>query len=146
MGTRSTTLFINRYRDSKTNELKEQKVCKIYRQMDGYPDGHGLDLAKFLNTGVLVNGISFQHGEKRQFNGMGCLAASVVAELKTGPGGIYMIPITAGGQEYNYKVIADETAEDKARSILIRVSNSNNRKIFEGTPEEFIQKFGSKKK
>jgi len=146
MGTRSTTLFVTRYRDSKTSEIKEQKVCKIYRQMDGYPDGHGLDMANFLNTGILVNGISFMNNDLRQFNGMGCLAASVVAELKTGPGIIYMIPITQGGEEYNYKVIADETAEDQSRKILIRVSNSSNRKIFEGTPKEFIEKFGGKKK
>jgi L-2-hydroxyglutarate oxidase LhgO len=106
MSTRSTTVFISRFRDNGTNVVKDTKVCKIYRQMDGYPEGHGMDMAGFLNTGELVNGIGLG-ADKRQFNGMGCLAASVIAHLKKGSGGIYMIPVSQGGQEYNYKVIAD---------------------------------------
>jgi hypothetical protein len=141
MGTRSTTLFVTKCR----NTEKIQKLCKIYCHLDGYPDGYGLELANFLDTGILVNGIGYREDGKRQFNGMGCLAASVIAELKDGPGGIYLIPITQGGEEYNYTVIADETATDETRSIIIKVSDEK-KKLFEGTPKEFIDKFGGEKK
>jgi hypothetical protein len=52
--------------------------------MDGYPDGHGQELADFLDGFKIVNGIST---EDRDFpkvaNGMGCLAAQVIAHFKT---------------------------------------------------------------
>lgn len=63
------------------------ELCRIYRQMDGYPEGHGIDLAKLCDVKI-VNGIGADEGGIA--NGMGCLAAQVIAGLKDGPGGIYM--------------------------------------------------------
>ena len=79
MGTRSMTIVMDR----------DQEICRIYRQMDGYPSGHGLDLAKLCNV-KLVNG--FGLNAKKQANGMGCLAAQIIAGLKKGIGGIYLVP------------------------------------------------------
>lgn len=99
MGTRSITIILD----------ENQEVCRIYRQMDGYPSGHGLELAQLCDL-KMVNGIYL--GEKRKVaNGMGCLAAQIVAALKDGPGGIYLEP--AGGEisdwvEYIYVVRGKE--------------------------------------
>ena len=47
MGTRSLTYVY---------DVKTPVVC-MYRQYDGYPSGHGQELAEFLFDGKLVNGI-----------------------------------------------------------------------------------------
>ena len=83
MGTRSLTRFISQHDDEKF------VITCVYRQYDGYPQGHGKELADFLNSGVMVNG--FGQSEQKQFNGIGCLAAQFIAEFKNGVGGIYII-------------------------------------------------------
>ena len=45
MGTRSITKFIE------SDGNKQSAICAMYEQFDGYPTGHGLDLAEFLNGG-----------------------------------------------------------------------------------------------
>jgi hypothetical protein len=95
MGTRSTTRIVETYDGDDTT------VAFIYRQMDGYCSGMGNDLAKILNSGTLVNGIG---GDLNVFNGMGCLAAQVIKELKDGPGGIYLQNENNGGEDYNYLI------------------------------------------
>jgi hypothetical protein len=100
MGTRSLTIVKN---DEGTKDL-----LTIYRQMDGYPAGHGRDLKNFLTSRVLVNGYG-RGGEKVEANGMGCLAAQLISDLKTdggkiGPGSIYVYPNGSKncGEEYLY--------------------------------------------
>ena len=97
MGTRSLTTI-----EADGNEF----VC-MYRQYDGYPTGHGAELAEFLTGPPLVNGI---RDKKPQFNGMGCLAAAVVAHFKTEPGNIYLEPPGTRdvGEEYIYKVFSQD--------------------------------------
>jgi hypothetical protein len=80
MGTRSLTVF----------KEDGKEIVVMYRQFDGYPSGHGKDLAEILAGRKIVNG--FSSIDKKVFNGMGCLAAQVVAELKDGPGNIYLYP------------------------------------------------------
>jgi hypothetical protein len=50
MGTRSLT-FVKEQNGRKASTY----VC-MYRQYDGYPSGHGLELAEFLKGKRLVNG------------------------------------------------------------------------------------------
>ena len=50
MGTRSLTFV---YED--TGDGQEPVMC-MYRQYDGYPSGHGAELAEFLMPFKLVNG------------------------------------------------------------------------------------------
>ena len=105
MGTRSVTKVIETWNDEKTNKLKKQTLVCMYRQMDGYPSGMGVDLAEFLESGKKVNSISL--GEtQRVFNGMGCLAAQMVAHFKDGAGGIYLYPINVkdAWQNYEYEI------------------------------------------
>lgn len=77
MGTRSLTAFV---------DDTGKEIVRLYRQFDGYPTGHGADLVKLCDVAI-VNGIG---ANKRVANGMGCLAAQVIAGLKDGPGGIYI--------------------------------------------------------
>jgi len=82
MGTRCLTVF--------RDEERGQEVCVLYRQSDGYPQGHGQELAEFLSGFQVVDGLSGEGGKVA--NGMGCLAAQAVAYFKQRPGGFYLYP------------------------------------------------------
>lgn len=102
-------------------------IANVYGQWDGYPTGHGAELAKFLDTRQMCNGLSGttvldKNGALRVYaNGAGCLAAQLVATLKTEPGGIYLVPgdeNTDHGQDYTYIVSADhESIHVEVRSL-----------------------------
>lgn len=94
MGTRSLTRVFD----------DDRQLVNMYRQMDGYPSGHGIALFEFLDGLQLVNGISLTNAKERIANGPGCLAAQLVAHFKQGPGGIYLHPPadTNCDQEYEY--------------------------------------------
>ena len=95
MGTRCLTVF---------KEEDGTEIAVLYRQMDGYPDGHGQELADFLAGKAIVNGISSM--EPPAFNGMHCLAASVVAHFKDHIGAFYLYPAGTRdiGEDYIYTV------------------------------------------
>ena len=60
-----------------------QILVSIYRQMDGYPDSLGKELADFAGRFTIVNGIGVDDREnKNKANGMDCFAAQLIAELK----------------------------------------------------------------
>lgn len=132
MGTRSLT---------RVYEDKQQLVC-IYRQMDGYPSGHGADLLQFLNGRKIVNG--FNSGMQMPIsNGASDLAAQLVAYLKQDNevGGIYIYPITTkdAGQDYEYyiHVSSDPEPDDKPGSNITIIVKDYKRKLFEGSIKEF---------
>ena len=52
MGTRSLTVV------RETEGAKD--ICVLYRQMDGYPTGHGAELKEFLAPFTVVNGYSLE--------------------------------------------------------------------------------------
>lgn len=99
MGTRSLTYVYN--------EPSEMPVVCMYRQFDGYPSGHGAELADFLSEFTIVNGLDDASKKSIVANGMGCLAAQIVANFKTEPGSIYLqapIPNQNCSQDYEYHV------------------------------------------
>ena len=102
MGTRSLTFV---YSESVKGE-KAEPIVNMYRQFDGYPSGHGAELAEFLSGGKIVNGLRFGE-EGKFFNGMGDLAAQLVANFKKESGGFYLYPVTAEdcGQDYEYHIL-----------------------------------------
>jgi len=84
-----------------------QILVSIYRQMDGYPDGLGTEVAEFAASLSLVNGLGF---EKRPVaNGMGCFAAQLIKHLKDGPGSIHIRSTgpESHGEEYVYNLKDD---------------------------------------
>lgn len=137
MGTRSLTTFIDKWTDDK-GKVKSNKIVTMYRQFDGYPSGHGVQLAEFLAQGKLVNGISASE-KGLVFNGMGCLAAQVVAHFKDGPGGFYL---HRGGtikcwEEYRYEVIANE--ENHELTFRCIEVHGKPKVLYEGTISGFLE-------
>lgn len=117
MGTRSLTFVYE----------ENQPIMNMYRQFDGYPSGHGQELAEFLLSGEMVNGIPVDVN-KLFFNGMGCLAAQMIANFKKSAGGFYIYPIDSNNcwQEYEYHVYEN--------SIVVK---NPDEVIFDGTWQEF---------
>lgn len=118
MGTRSLTFV---YTEDNT------PIINMYRQFDGYPTGHGAELAEFLLSGRMVNGLTGM-GKEKQFNGMGCLAAQMIAHFKQSAGGFYIHPVTSTDcwQDYEYHVYEDR----------VRIYDMT-KDIFDGTWKQF---------
>ena len=113
MGTRSLTTF----KEDHNNE----EIVVLYRQFDGYPEGHGIDLFRFLNKMNMVNGIA--GGEKRKIsNGMSCLAAQMVSYFKDEPGGFYLYRADTRdiGEEYVYTIYVEKAH----KNIMIKVEKT----------------------
>ena len=127
MGTRSTILF----------KSDGQNLCAIYAQYDGYLDHVGKELAEFLLSKSLVNGIG---SDSNVFNGAGCLVAQYVGKHKDGAGGLYMISIEAAGEEeYNYIVDVSQFSNvPKDQEIMIGCDRLNNGTMY--TPTKFLEK------
>jgi hypothetical protein len=129
-------------------------IINMYRQFDGYPTGHGKELADFLAPFTMVKGLN-----KRQpqmvANGMGCLAAQLIAHFKDGAGGFYIHPVTDTecGQDYEYHVYqstevmpfgAGESplrvrVTDRGFNMFGLTMSDKNEALFDGTVEEFVE-------
>lgn len=108
MGTRSLTRVIEVWKDD-NGKQKQEKLLTMYRQYDGYPSGHGQELAEFIKSGKVVNGISCNETSK-VFNGAGCFAAQMISHFKgDSAGGFYIYSNNAKdvGEEYEYHVLVD---------------------------------------
>lgn len=111
MGTRSLTYVFD--------DRNDAIVC-MYRQYDGYPSGHGSELAEFLTSGKIVNGLP-SGSNSGLFNGMGCLAAQMVDEFKDGPGGIYLHAPTLNRddwQDYEYHVYENRVVVKNPTEVM----------------------------
>lgn len=113
MGTRSLTFVHNEF---------DEVVLNMYRQYDGYLSGHGMDLAKILDDSG--------HW------GAGCLAATIVAKMKNGVGGIYLhSPDQIDcGQDYDYHV---SLKNDEPHIKVVRTYDDTI--VFEGGPKELVE-------
>lgn len=93
------------------------EILCMYRQCDGYPEGHGKELKKFLNRKI-VNGYTLS-AEKLQtkdtvFNGMMHLSAAMVAYFYPDTS-IYLYPPGTKdvGEEFVYLVTGKEGNKPK---------------------------------
>lgn len=118
MGTRSTVKFYNQFNQS-------EPILSVYQQFDGYIDGVGHDLARFLKDKKIINGIKDEKMSDGYANGIGCLAAQYVAEMKKKIGGFYLTT-QSDSQDYDYEVRFIDGR------IIIKVDE------FEGTPDELL--------
>lgn len=124
MGTRSLTFVYDEFRDT--------PIINMYRQYDGYMEGHGQELAAFLNGKRITNGIAGDSANTA--NGMGCLAAQMVANFKTEVGQFYLYPTTMKdcGQDYEYHVYKNQV-------IVRRHTGDGLVLVFDGTWQEFYE-------
>jgi hypothetical protein len=100
----------------------------MYRQFDGYPSGHGAELSDFLDGRSSVNGFN-SSTPPNAYNGMGCLAAQMIAYFKTSVGGVYIHAPVQGRdywQEFEYHVYEDK--------IIVK---NPDEVIFNGTWDNF---------
>jgi hypothetical protein len=136
MGTRSLTRTWDTWKDEKGKEHKA-RIMTMYRQMDGYPEGHGLELAELLKDMIITNGISFMEGKKTA-NGMDCLSAQIVAYFKDGPGDIYLVRHASGmWEEYIYDVFQNDTT-GQTTIVMNDVHGKTSQRF---TPQEFITQY-----
>ncbi len=142
MATRSLTRVIKRQDGLSFAEghMHPNKACvNMYRHYDGYPKGHGIELAEFLREFRVVNGLGSK-GETKIANGYGCLAAQIVAHFKTIPGQIYLYECNDdqdSWQNYTYTVYP----KDGEPTWISIYSNLTKECIFVGTPEDLIEKY-----
>jgi hypothetical protein len=129
MGTRSLTIVVDGMYDN-------AEIAVLYRQMDGYPEGHGKELATFLKDFHIVNGMRLDDTRKIA-NGAGCLFAQLVAHFKDGPGGFYLHPAGCRNclEDYIYTIYAN--AEEPLRIEV--VDTWKRRQLFRGTPQEMLE-------
>lgn len=141
MGTRSTITFYEKRDD------KLIPYVNIYQQYDGYLEGVGKALCKWLKNKIIVNG--FSPNDKRNIaNGIGCLIAQYIRDNKDGVGNLYIYPIGKYCEycDYNYSVIIDESwmislyeTERKAEDIItIEVNSWDEGSFFKGTIQELL--------
>ena len=142
MGTRSLTRVIPRQEGlsfNKGHEKGELAYVNMYRHFDGYPEGHGLDLAHYLKDIKIINGVSEDAGLGTHANGAGCLAAQMVKHFKEGPGYINLYPTDNdyGWMDYVYTIFPKE-----GENCFISIYQVYKDKcIFVGTAEDLIQKY-----
>lgn len=114
-------------------------IVTLYRQMDGYPSGIGNDIKVILNNGnvEIRNGYNpTKDKAPLQFNGVGCLAAYLVGNLKDNEiGNVYVFPPNSKkvGEEYTYTV-----SLNKQNKVTLKVVDAWNKKImFNGLLSDF---------
>jgi hypothetical protein len=140
MGTRCLTFVYEKYGQV------QKPVCNMYRQFDGYPTGHGAELAEFLSGGRLVNGlIHTKTAEEMVYNGMGCLAASMVAHFKQTPGSFYIYSTEERdcGQDYEYHIFNKDGLYVEVYNCgcnMFGVSSSEEHElVFKGNLKDFTE-------
>lgn len=122
MGTRCLTVVMD----------GEDEIMLMYRQMDGYPTGHGQELKEFLDGIKICNGIGSEQSQGKWANGMGCLAAQIVAHFKTVIGRIYLYkPGTRDCWEYIYTVWANN------QEISLEVTDPERNVLYKGLVKDF---------
>ena len=115
MGTRSLTFVYD----------GNNAIINMYRQFDGYPTGHGQELADFLDGFEIVNG--YGKVKPKIANGMGCLAAQMIAHFKQSVGGFYIHPVTDTDcwQDYEYHVYEDKVVVKNPGEVIFSGSWEN---------------------
>lgn len=133
MGTRCLTIVYDE---------NDRPILNLYRQFDGYPQGHGVDLAEFLTGGSLVNGLTSL--DQPAFNGMGCLAAQLVAHFKQTPGGFYIHAVedVNCGQDYEYHIYENlgniwMRVKDRGCNMFGLTLSDKDEAIFDGPVSQF---------
>ena len=135
MATRAIIRIAEREEGVTFSEHQEDYHTQLYHHFDGYPEYLGVTLANYLNDISIVNGVS---GGKPQANGLGCLAAQLVCELKDGPGNVYIdkAGVKRDWIDYVYYIWATE-----GKDVWISIFDYNDECIFVGPPQRLLNKY-----
>ena len=144
MGTRSKTSFIRKIGD------KKECLVSVYQQYDGYIEGVGYEIANYILSKEICNGIRLGRDTSKLANGFDCLIAQFIRDFKTDVGGLY-ITTEDNMQEYNYNVIFDSDLYFKredtmlvddlntSRYFEIEVIDWNNKLLYSGSLEGLLE-------
>ena len=116
MGTRSITIFLDE---------EDTEIAVLYRQYDGYIEGHGKELRNFLKNKEIINGISIkkQQTKDNSFNGMANLAANTIAHFAGALGNFYLYPPNTRNIGEDYIYIISGKVGDKEATVTIKDYN-----------------------
>ena len=119
-------------------------IVNMYRQWEGYPEapGMGHELSEFLKGFKIVNGIpGGEHEPGTMANGLGCLAAQIVAHFKKRVGDVYL---------HTYDVVAEDCDAEycytvyhpfQGESVLfVLCEDYAGKVIYNGSPMAYPQK------
>ena len=136
MATRAKIHIARREEGVSFSEKPNKTIVDIYHHYDGYPEGLGVKLASYLDDKKITNGLG-SRDDYDAFNGMGCLAASLVAELKDWPGNVYIEDPERphGWIDYDYYVWGDDN-----KDIWISIFDGDEC-IFVGKPRQLLSKY-----
>ena len=135
MATRAKIHIARREEGVSFSEIPEKVMVSIYNHFDGYPEGLGVKLASYLDDFKITNGLG--RDNDYVFNGLGCMAASIIAELKDGAGQIYIEDPERPHTwiDYEYYVWGDDN-----KDIWISIFSYDNC-IFVGRPTQLLKKY-----
>lgn len=130
MGTRSTTTILNDNREP---------ILRLYKQFDGYiAGGLGETLIDLLKDRVVVNGYTMEDERNQNFNGMSCLAAQIVADLKEGIGGIYIQPLDDCYEgSFDYTISCIGNGKDGKPQKIHMVMKSYGDIVYDGLVDDY---------
>ena len=139
MATRAKIHIARREEGVSFSEIPEKVMVSIYNHYDGYPEGLGVTLASYLNDKKITNGLGGREDRSYYdyFNGLGCMAASIIEHLKDGPGNIYIEDPDKPHTwiDYDYYVWGDD-----GKDIWISIFDGNEC-IFVGKPLALLDKY-----
>ena len=144
MGTRSLTRVIPRQEGlsfSEGHDHVEKSVINMYRQFDGYPEGHGIDLAEFLDDFTVVNGLGCKDRPAKLANGTGCLAAQLVSHFKEGPGQIYLEGLEGEPSDHWEEYIYTIYPKENEPTYISIYDVYEKECIFVGTTADLLHKY-----
>jgi len=140
MGTRSTITICEK------ENGETRPIVNIYQHYDGYLEGVGKSFCEWLMDKTIVNGLSLGDKYRQNIaNGIGCLVAQYIRDIKDCAGDVYMYPLTYDIYEnidYNYIVVFDADHELPCRAsdiATITINNWGNKPFFKGSPKELLE-------
>ena len=95
-------------------------------------------MIRLLEDRVVVNGYTMEDKERRNFNGMSCLAAEIVAHFKDGIGGAYIQALDedyVGSYDYTISCIGDGK-DSKPQRLKIKMQ-SYGEVVYDGLVDDF---------
>lgn len=101
----------------------------------------GEKLIRILEDRVVVNGYTMEDKEHRNFNGMSCLAAQLVADLKNGIGDVYIQALDEDYVgSYNYTISCVGDGKDSKPQRLNIKMESYGEVVFDGLVDDYDRK------
>lgn len=141
MGTHADVIFSHNGKD----------IVRVFHHFDGYVDGVGHELAAWLLTKRIGNGIPMSESYRLDggySNGAYDLAAQYVEFVKREVGGVYLYPLDESSKyvDYIYHVNVSSMVDDQLKIydanevIEISITNFDDPKvIFKGSPKELLE-------